>query len=199
MKKFIISKTMNLIISQNKYDNIKLEEIRYGLVSIYLTLSKLIIISVLALILGIFQEMLTFLIIYNMLRSVSFGLHASKSWICLLSSTLIFIGGPILCMNIKINQYIIWGISIITIILIYKYSPADTKKRPIVSTKRRKIFKYLSTIISIIYLVIALNIQNSFIINCLMLTLIVQSFVIHPLVYKTFHMSYDNYKNFTLD
>lgn len=196
MKKFIINKTLNFITSQKDYDQTTLEELRYGLAAIYLTFSKFIVISIIAILLGIFKEMLTLLIVYNMLRVVSFGLHASKSWICLLSSVLIFIGGPTLCMNIEINNIIISIISIITIPIIYRYSPADTKKRPIVNPKRRKIFKYLSTTFAVAFCITALIIDNSFITNCLMLSLIVQSFVIHPAVYKMFGMSYDNYKNF---
>ena len=199
MKNLIINKTMNLISNNNHYDKTTLEEIRYGLVSIYLTFSKLIIIGIIAAIIGIFKEMIILLIIYNILRSVSFGLHASKSWICLLSSTLIFIGGPILCMNIQIPKIVISLISLITICLIYLYSPADTKKRPIVNSKRRKIFKYLSTLFAIAYYIISLIIKNNFITNCLILSLIIQSIIIHPWTYKLFNMSYDNYKNFNMN
>ena len=199
MKNLIINKTMSFITSYKQYDTTSLEELRYGLVSIYLTFSKLIVISVLAFLLGIFKEMIVLLVIYNILRSVSFGLHASKSWICLLSSTIIFIGGTWLCMNIELNQYFIYIISIITIPMIYCYSPADTKKRPIVNPKRRKIYKYLSTGMAIIYYTIALINKDSFLTNCLMLSLIVQSFVIHPLVYRLFKMSYNNYKDYKMN
>ena len=199
MKNFIINKTINFITSQKDYDKTTIEELRYGLVSIYLTFSKFIIISALAIILGIFKEMLVLLIIYNILRVVSFGLHASKTWICLVSSILIFIVGPIVCMNIEINNLVIAIISIITIPIIYRYSPADTKKRPIVNPRRRKVFKYLSTIFALVFCIVALTINNSFIINCLMLSLIIQCIVIHPYVYKLFGMSYDNYKNFKMN
>ena len=121
MKNFIINKTMNFITSQKQYDETTLEELRYGLVSIYLTFSKLIIISIVAGILGIFTEMIILTVIYNILRSVSFGLHATKSWICLLSSFLILIGGTYLCLDIEINNVTILIISLITIPIIYKY------------------------------------------------------------------------------
>ena len=199
MKNLIINKTMSFITSYKQYDTTSLEELRYGLVSIYLTFSKLIVISVLAFLLGIFKEMIVLLVIYNILRSVSFGLHASKSWICLLSSTIIFIGGTWLCMNIELNQYFIYIISLVTIPTIYCYSPADTKKRPIVNPKRRKIYKYLSTGIAVIYYTMSLVSKDSFLTNCLMLSLIVQSFVIHPLVYRLFKMSYNNYKDYKMN
>lgn len=196
MKNLIINKTMSFITSYKEYDSTTLEELKYGLASIYLTFSKLIIISVLASILDIFKEMLILLIIYNILRSVSFGLHATKSWICLLMSTIIFIGGTLLCVNITLNQYAIYIISAITIPMIYYYSPADTKKRPIVNIKRRKIYKYLSTVIAISYYIFALISKNTFFTNCLILSLIIQSFMINPMVYKLFKMPYNNYKNY---
>ena len=60
MKKVIITKVMNYIKKYNNYSDTELAEIEYGLVSIYLTLSKLIIIAIFAIILGIFKEMVLF-------------------------------------------------------------------------------------------------------------------------------------------
>lgn len=199
MKNLIINKTMNFIIQNNNYDKTTLEEIRYGLVTIYLTFSKLIIIGILASILGLFKEMIIFLIIYNILRCFSFGLHATKSWICLLVSTIILIGGTYLCLNIYIDKIATFIISLITICLIYKYSPADTKKKPIVNPKRRKIFKYLSTLIAFTFYILSLIIKNQFIVNCLILSLIIQSIMINPITYKIFNLPYNNYKNFKFD
>ena len=104
MKDYIINNTINFICKYNDYDETKLEELKYGLVSIYLLVSKLIIIIILSLLLGIFKEMVIFTLIYIPIRAVSFGLHASKSWICLLFSSLVFIGGPIISINIRTNN-----------------------------------------------------------------------------------------------
>ena len=106
MKKMIMSKCMHYIKKNTNYDEIKLKEIEYGLVSIYLTISKMLVISIIALILGIFKEMIIFSLIYNILRSPSFGLHATKSWICLILSTTLFIGIPFLCEILIIPLYI---------------------------------------------------------------------------------------------
>ena len=96
MKKFIINNLMNYIKRNTNYNTTKLAEIKYGLESLYLTFSKMIFISLIAIILGIFKEMIIYMIIYNLLRMPSFGLHATKTWICLLSSTILFIGIPYL-------------------------------------------------------------------------------------------------------
>ena len=96
MRSFIINNCINIIINNKEYDKTKLAEIKYGLEALYLTISKLIIITTIAIILRITKEYIVFLIIFNIIRSTSFGLHATKSWICLLSSTIIFIGLPLI-------------------------------------------------------------------------------------------------------
>ena len=193
MKKIIITKCMNYIKKNTEYDDIKLKEIEYGLVSIYLTFSKMIIIIIISLFLGIFKEMLFFSLIYNILRMPSFGLHATKSWICLIISIILFIGLPYLCMvlNIPIIYKII--ISIFAILFIFKYSPADTKNKPIVNKNRRLKFKIISTIIAIIYSLLTVIIKSTEISNYFLISLILQNIVISPFTYKLFNQPYNNY------
>ena len=66
MKRLIINHWMNIIKKNKDYDDKKLAEIEYGLVGLYLTLSKSVVIFILALILGIFKEVFIFLLIYNL-------------------------------------------------------------------------------------------------------------------------------------
>ncbi|MBQ9072607.1 MAG: accessory gene regulator B family protein [Bacilli bacterium] len=193
MKKFIINGCMKYIKNNTKYDSIKLAEIRYGLEGMYLTISKLIIISILCVILGVFKEMITFLLFFNIIRMPAFGLHATKSWICLLTSTIFFIGFPILSIYLNISLIIKIIICSVCVILIYKNAPADTKKKPIVNKKRRLVYKVLSTVISIIFSIIAILIKEQFISNCLIFSLVLENLLISPLVYKLFKLPYNNY------
>lgn len=193
MKKLIINKSINYIKKYNNYSDLKLAEIEYGLTGLYLTISKIIIVSIIAIILGIFKEMLIFMVFFNIIRTTAFGLHATKSWICLLSSILIFIIIPILCVNININLYLKIVIGIFQIIFICKNAPADTKKRPIVNRKRRHILKLISTINSIIFVTISVIIKNNFISNCLIFSLILENCLISPVIYKLFKLPYNNY------
>lgn len=196
MKKFVLDNCMTIIENNNNFDKIKLAEIRYGLEGIYLTFTKLIIISILAIIIGMFKEMILFLLIYNIIRIPSFGLHAKKSWICLLTSTIAFIGIPYLSLYTTINLKIKIIIGILSIIGMVLFAPADTKKKPIVSKKRRMIFKTVSTIITSIYIILAIIINNNFIVNCLIYSLILQNIMISPITYKIFKMPYNNYKEY---
>ena len=193
MKKIVVGKMMNLIENNGQYSDEKLAEIKYGLEGLYLTLSKLVVIILIAYLFGILKEVLIFLIIYNIIRTTSFGLHATKSWICLLSSTIIFIGFPIICKYISIDNNLKLIIGLILILFIYKKAPADTYKRPIVSKNRRLFFKYLSTFIAIAFVYCSILISNNFISNCFILSLLVQSLMVSPTVYKIFNLPYNNY------
>jgi len=196
MKKLIMNKCMNYIEKNTNYDQTKLKEVEYGLVGIYLTFEKLIIISIIAALLGIFKEMAIYILLYNVLRIPSFGLHATKSWICLVTSTILFIGIPYLCLflSIPINLKVIIGI--LGIGFMFKNAPADTKKRPIVNKKRREIYKFISTILTIIFSLLAILVKDNFISNCLIFAVIMQNCMISPTVYKIFKLPYNNYITF---
>lgn len=199
MKDVIIKKCMNLIKKYHDYDDIKLAEIEYGLYGIYLTFSKLIIITIISILLGIFKEYILFLLLYNILRTFSFGIHATKSWICLISSTIIFICLPILCKVVEINFVIKIVLGSIGILFMLKNSPADTKKRPIVAKKRRLIFKSISTILAILYTTMSFIIKDNYISNSLLICLLLQNILISPLTYRLFNQPYNNYKEFLLN
>lgn len=198
MKKIIINGCINFIKKYNDYDDTKIAEIKYGLEGIYLTITKLIVIFTLSIILGIFKEVIIYMCIYNIIRTTSFGLHATKSWICLVSSIILFIGIPYMCITIKIPIFIKVIIGVIGIIFMFKNSPADTYKRPIVSKRRRKKLKILSTFIAVIFLIMSLIIKDNYISNSFTFALIMQNGMISPLVYKIFKLPYNNYKDYIL-
>ncbi|MCI8446608.1 MAG: hypothetical protein HFH31_03830 [Bacilli bacterium] len=197
MKKIIMKYSLNLIQKYNpNIDEVTLAEIEYGLLGIYLTVTKAIIILLIAWFLNIILEVFIFMIIFNIIRTWSFGLHATKSWICLLTSSIIFLLIPWLCIYTHLSSITKWMISLITVCFIYKNSPADTYKRPIVNPTRRRVYKLISTAIACIFGILALYIQNNFISNCFICAPIVQCFLISPMVYKFFHLPYNNYKTY---
>ena len=197
MKEVFINNSMSLIHKYYpNYSEEKLAELKYGLLGLYLMITKSIIIFGIAIYLNIFKELLIFTVIYNILRAPSFGIHASKSWICLVSSASIFIFSTYLSAKIliSINIKIIFGI--IGILLMYKNSPADTAKKPIVSPKRRRIYKNISTLIAIIFVITSIVIDNNFLSNSFILSLLLQNIMIAPTTYKIFGETYDNYKSY---
>ena len=200
MRDLVINNSLNLIRKNNPdITDEKIAEIEYGLVSIYLLISKLIVIIAIAWMLGIVKELLIFTFLYNLIRMPSFGLHASKSWICLVVSTVMFLGVPIICLNIVIPNIVKLVSGIILTLFIFKNSPADTHKRPIVNPTRRKFFKIASTIIAIIFVGLSILIKDNFISNCLIASIACQTIFISPTVYKIFKLPYNNYKKYNLE
>lgn len=194
MRDFFVDNALKIIKKHHSnYDNLMLDKIKYGLESLYILITKTIFIFSLAYLLGIIKEFIIFMVLYNIIRMPSFGLHASKSWICLIGSTLIFILSTVLCQIVKLPIIVKSLIGIICILYIFKYAPADTHKRPIIDKKRRKILKTISAIIAIIFVIIALLKINNFISNALIMALIIQSLMISPFVYRMFKLPYNNY------
>ena len=195
MRKAVINKMMNFV-SKDSYSKEELEKIRYGFEVIYIFITKGIIVFLIAYFLGILKYTLAFLGIYSLLRAFACGLHASKGWICTISSILIFIIIPYLCKILVIDLSIRITLMILSTILIFIYAPADTKKRPIINKKKRLRLKITSTLISIIYIIISFYIEKNFILNAIMFGMLLETIMILPITYKTFKLPYNNYINY---
>ena len=197
MRDYIVGGSLNLIKKDNPdYSDEKLEILEYGLTGLYIFISKSIIIFTIAYFLGILKELIIFMLIYNLIRSVSFGMHANSSTGCLIASTVSFLSATYLCkyFNIPISFKIIFGI--ISIIYVYLHSPADTEKRPIINPKRRLIYKLLSTLIAFIMVACSIIVDDIFISNSFIVGLLIQCFMISPFAYRITGQKYDNYKDY---
>ncbi len=197
MKKFIMNHAMHVVKGvYPDYDDDKLDEIRYGLEAIYLSLSKTIVILLVTLMLGIFKEAIIVLLFFNFLRMFAFGIHAKKSWQCWISSSIMFIGIPYLCIYTELSNiyyYILIGFSVLNFLL---YAPADTIKRPLVKKHRRIKFKVLTLIVSLIYIILFFNTNDIFIKNTIVYTMLLEVVLIHPLTYRVFKLPYKNYERY---
>lgn len=197
MKKLIINKCMELVTTYNKdLSQRDIDKIKYGLEGLYLTITKLIFIIIVSIILGIWKETLLLILIFNGIRLTAFGVHAKRSIDCLISSTLFFILFPILCIKLIIPLIVKVILFIPLTVLIGILAPADTEKRPLINKKKRKIYKILSIIISIIYMTIAIVIKNNTLSNCFIFAIVIQIIIMLPITYKIFGVSYNNYKNY---
>ena len=197
MKQNVLGYCLNLISdTRPDIDDIKLDEIRYGLEAIYITLTKTVVIFTLAIILNIFKEMFLLLLFFNILRTTGFGLHATKGWICLLSSSLIFIFLPFISKIITIPLLIKSLLGIGAIILVFIYAPADTIKRPIINKNRRAIYKSITTISCIILSFLSIMINDNTLSNLIIFGIYIEIILILPITYKMFNLSYNNYLNY---
>ena len=126
-------------------------------------------------------------------------MHASKSWICLVSSSILFLGSALICKYYEFNVGTRLLLFIISLIIILIYSPADTVKRPLIQKKKRIRWKILSVTVSIIYIGLSFIIKDNMIINCLLFGLLIECILILPITYKAFNMPYANYKSYGLN
>lgn len=196
MRSKIINSIMEQIKKYNDFNDIKLQEIKYGLETVYLTIVKTIIYILIALLLNTIKELLFFILTYGLLRLTGFGVHAKKSIHCWISSTIIFVIIPLLIKYIMINPNIIYAISIIFTIVLIIYAPADTEKRPLINKKKRIRYKIITSVISIAYIILIILINNNFVKHALLYSLVLEGFLVTPFSYKLFGVSYKNYKNY---
>ncbi len=197
MKRKILKALMSNI-KKNKPDlnEEQLEIIEYGLEGLYLTIIKIIIILLLAIVLDILKETVLMIIFYNVTRFFTFGLHAKTSTACLITSLLLFIGGTYLATYLQIPLIVKIILSVICLILICIYAPADTEKRPLINPKKRKRFKIQSIIISIIIGVLIIYLNDSYISNFMVIGQLEAVIMILPITYKAFDLPYNNYKSY---
>lgn len=197
MKKKFLKFSLGTIRKYNPdIDDVKLDELRYGLEGFYLTIVKALIIIPLAFILGVGKELLIMLVFYNVLRDNACGLHANKSSVCLFSSLIVFILVPYFSKIIFINFNLKIILMILAIILIYIYAPADTVKAPIIKKTKRDKLKFKSTIITIFYSLLVIFIKNEIITNLIIFATYTEIILILPITYKIFNLSYNNYKDY---
>ncbi|MDD6879585.1 MAG: accessory gene regulator B family protein [bacterium] len=193
MKEIFLSKSISLIKEYKSYSKEEIDKILYGLEGLYLTISKLAVIFILSLILGIFKQILLVLLFFNIIRYPAFGAHANNSISCLLLSILLIVGLTLMFCNCNlyiIPKLIICSICILDFIL---FAPADTAKRPMTDAKKRKRRKVYSCLLAISYSIAIIIIEGN-ISNLILISLIIESIMINPISYKIMHITYNNYK-----
>ena len=192
MKERFLNSCINFITKYNDYTEKDIKKLRYGLEGLYLTITKTIIILILALVLKIFVEVISIIILFNLIRYFGFGFHAEKSWQCLLMSIFNFIIVPLCLLNIKISIFMSLIISLICILGFLLWAPADTVKRPLYDKKKRIFRKFFTIIIGITFSVLSIFLINYRAI--ILSALIIQFIIINPLTYKIMHQPFNNYK-----
>ena len=182
MKEIIVN---NLIIRiKKKHSNlnqIKLEEIKYGLYGLYTLITKTLAIILLTILLNFFKPFIKFFILYGILRGVGYGTHAKSNIECWIFSTILLIGIPYLFNNLILTnkiKLILWAICFINYFL---FCPADTEKRPMINKMRKLKFKITILLLSTAYLYIIINYKS--ISNLVIASMILEALLTNPLGY----------------
>lgn len=196
MKKKFLDSSINFIKNYKELTDDDIEKLRYGLEGIYLTITKLVAIAIVASVLGILKEVIITLLLFNAIRYTGFGFHAEKSIQCLFISLFQFVILPYILINIVIPKSIIFVICIICIVSYFFFAPADTIKRPLPNMRKRKIRKWSTVFIGIIYSIFLFIFSDTFVAPLILSALLVEAIIINPLLYMVFGQPYNNYKTY---
>ena len=196
MKNIIINKIINIIKKYYNYDDTKLNEIKYGLESIYLTIVKLIVIVILSIFIHTFKELCLFFLFYSILRSTGFGLHAKNSIQCWIFSILFFTVFPYLIKHLIIDNIYLFCGSILLLPLIMIYAPADTEKRPLINSKKRNIYKCITSVSVLIYIFVIYYYRDIYYSKVLFFSIFMETLLVLPISYKLLKLKYNNYKRY---
>ncbi len=194
MKQLFLNKSMNFICKYQFFSDYDKKKLRYGLEGIYLTITKLVILLILAVILNMLKEFILVTILFNIIRYTGFGFHAEKSYQCLCFSTFNFVAIPYFMLHVHLPNSVVYIICAICIFHYLLFAPADTKKRPLSNKRKRIIRKIVTVTIGLIYTFAIILLQNEYWTAIILSAMIIQVIVISPFTYRLFKQPYNNYK-----
>ncbi len=194
MKQLFLNSSMNLICKYQSFSNYDQRKLRYGLEGLYLTFSKMVILLILAIMLGILKEFIFVIILFNIIRYTGFGFHADKSYQCLIFSTFNFIAIPYLLLHMQLSHYVIYGICAFCIFNYLLFAPADTKKRPLSNKRKRIIRKVITVMIGFVYTFLIIIFHQKYWTSLILSSLIIETLSINPIIYWIMKQPYNNYR-----
>ena len=175
-------------------DDERAEVIMYGLQVIIGEIPKIFIILVIAYLLGIFQYALISMLIIAPYRCVSGGFHVKTHIGCIAHTFLLYGGTALLSKYIVlqgISKYVLaFAVWIFGMFMIKLYAPADTENVPILRKQERRQKQIMSYVILTVEIIIALVINNPFIINVIIFGDLIQTLTITRLAYKLTNNKY---------
>jgi accessory gene regulator B len=134
------------------------DAVRFGLETFLGMIINVSIIIGIAWWLGIVPYVLSALVSSSILRLVSGGAHCSTYLRCLILGTIIMLGIGQLATMILISQALLFVLLIFLVVWsgynIYKWVPADTPAKPIISSAKKKIYRKLSYIYIAVWTVV---------------------------------------------
>lgn len=194
MKQLFLENSMNFICKYQSISDYDKKKVKYGLEGLYLTITKMLLLTILALLLNMFKEFILVVVFFNVIRYTGFGFHAEKSYQCLLFSTFNFIAIPFLLLHIQLSNFFVYTICAICIFHYLLFAPADTKKRPLSNKRKRIIRKIITVMIGFIYTLMIILLNNTYWTSIILSAMIIQAIIISPLIYRLFNQPYNNYK-----
>lgn len=136
-----------------KESDINQAKLEYGLTVLFLNLTKIMIVLLLAIITGVFSASLCSLVVFSCLRLNIFGRHASNSLVCTIESCLLFVFLPYLLL-LRSSTNLMVMIMLFSSIIICIFAPLYTVATPRKSSKETKKHRILAVLTTIMFLII---------------------------------------------
>lgn len=174
---------------------LELQKMKLGVEILLINISKMTIIFTLAASLNLLKESIFMSIIFAFIRSTSFGIHAKKSIVCTIITSIMFIGAGALSNYLTVTNYNVIVIFTILNILLYKYAPADTENHPLLGEDFREKLRKKTVIKAMILMVLAIVVPNNIKI-LIILAVLEQTLSILPITYKLLKRGYKNYEKY---
>jgi accessory gene regulator B len=124
----------------NRYEpkeGLAYKKVVLGAEIVLMNVSKMAIVLLLSVLMGVVPQTLLTLIGFNVLRRSAFGIHALTSIGCTLASLVMFVGIPFFLREVRVTSLTVAIVFVFIFAAMYLYAPADTKARPILGEKTR--------------------------------------------------------------
>ena len=194
MKNVFVNHSLNYLKVNNVCDSKQEKIFKYTLETLYSFITKSFGILLLSYILGTFKISLTMMVLYSLLRGFSFGIHATKNIYCWIVSLSVYALFPFLISQYDFSLYLIYSLFIFGVLANLLWSPSDTKARPLINKRKRITNKCISLLISIIYIISAILINNQNLKEIISIILLLNLICTCPLTYYLFNQPYNNYR-----
>ena len=181
----IIDLLINRMIKKTnkKYNNFEIENIHYGFNIIWLTITKLIPLTLIAIKFKFFTQFSLMLLIYGTIKLFSFGAHAKNSLQCFILSTLFLLLPSLILKYFVFSYEVAIIINLLCIPSFWLWAPRGTNKRPIIN--KFYFFKIMSVLIAFLFLILTVIKVNYY--SFLTYACILQSIIISPILNKNNH------------
>jgi len=162
MNKLISCLVENIADTNSEFTDLELKKMEYGLSCFFDEVTKIIPYYILFYLFSLQRYYIVIFVFFCPIRLFSGGFHAKTYWGCFFITFVTF------CVMIIIGKYITINILtsilvlIISILLVYIFSPVDNINKRIKSKERRKKLKYFSVVTTFLLSLLCYIIPNKF-------------------------------------
>ena len=181
---------------KSRKNDLEVAKMKLGLEILIINIRKFLIVNIIAGYLNLFKETLFISIVFGIIRTTAFGLHAKNSIVCTALTGTMFIGGAYLSYQVKFDNYIVFAIFIIIIFCLYKYAPADTENHPILKESVWLKLKNKTVLKAMFFMIIALIVKVHAIKSMIILAIVFNVVSILPITYELLNRRYNNYEEY---